>query len=75
MRDGRSGKAGERPALVLDCDECAMRATQACDGCVVSYLLDRPEGAVIFDVAEERAIRSMSGAGLLPGVRFPRRTG
>lgn len=56
--------------LVIDCNACAMRDTDACRDCVVSYLLDRPEGGVVFDAAEERAIRAMGRAGLLPLVRF-----
>lgn len=63
------------PGLVLDCNECVMQGTDACDDCVVSFLLDRPDGAVVFDVTEERALRSMNRAGLLPEVRYKRRTG
>ena len=65
----------EMPALVLDCDECKMQNTQACDDCVVTYILDRRDGAIIFDAAEERAIRSLGRAGLVPEVRFNARTG
>lgn len=62
-------------ALVLDCDLCSMKDTDACSDCVVSYILDRSEGAVVIDVAEERALRSLGGAGLVPGIRFRQRTG
>lgn len=65
----------EMPALVLDCDSCRMQGTDACHDCVVTYLLDRPEGAVVFDADEERAIRSMGRAGLVPDVRYQRKTG
>lgn len=56
--------------MLIDCDACALRDTDACDDCVVSFLLDRPEGAVVFDVAEERALRVLGDAGLTPGCRF-----
>lgn len=54
----------------IDCGSCVMRATDACSDCVVTAILDRPGGAVVFDAAEERAIRTMATAGLLPIVRF-----
>lgn len=63
------------PELVLDCDSCAMQGTDACDDCVVTFILDRRDGAVVFDAAEERAMRSLGRAGLVPDVRFRRRTG
>jgi hypothetical protein len=56
--------------LDIDCDTCAMKGTGECKDCVVTYILDRPEGAVIFDAEEERAIRSMVRGGLLPIVRW-----
>ena len=59
--------------LTIDCNECAMAGTAACDDCVVSFIVDRPEGAVVFDAAEERALREMNRAGLLPEVRWEAR--
>lgn len=57
----------EGGALVLDCGSCPDRVGDAeCDGCIVAYLLDRPEGAVVFNAAEERAIRALRDGGLLP---------
>ena len=57
----------------IDCGECLMAETTACEDCIVTYLLDRPEGAVIFDVEEERAIRTLQNAGLAPATRFVER--
>jgi hypothetical protein len=54
----------------IDCNDCVMKATDACGDCIVTFLLDRPEGAVIFDVAEERALRVLSDSGLAPKSRF-----
>lgn len=67
--------AERETALVLDCGDCAMSDTDACEDCVVTCLLDRPLGAIVFDVDEERALRSMSRAGLVPEIRYKRRTG
>lgn len=54
----------------LDCDTCAMKDTDACKDCVVTYIVSRPDGAVVYDAAEERALRTMAQAGLLPLPRW-----
>ena len=55
--------------MVIDCDECVMQATAACDDCVVTHILGREPGhAVVLDLAEERALRTMTEAGLVPGL-------
>jgi len=59
--------------MLISCDDCRMQGTEACTDCVVSYIVDRPEGAVVFDAAEERALREMNKAGLLPEVRWEAR--
>ena len=59
--------------MLISCDDCRMQGTDACEDCVVSYIVDRPEGAVVFDAAEERALREMNRAGLLPDVRWEAR--
>jgi hypothetical protein len=61
--------------LHIDCDDCVMQHTSACDDCIVTALLDRPEkGAVILDFEHERAIRRLQDAGLAPRSRFAGRT-
>jgi hypothetical protein len=63
-------------ALTIDCDDCELQATSACDDCVVTFLCDRDAGdAVVIDVAEARAVRLLGQAGLVPGLRHARRTG
>lgn len=54
----------------IDCGSCTMQHTSACSDCIVTYLLDRPEGAVVFDVAEERALRVLTDGGLTAPNRF-----
>jgi hypothetical protein len=61
--------------LVIDCSTCPNRSQNACEDCLVAYILDRPEGAIVFDAAEERALRALREGGLLPHVRFGRKTG
>ena len=42
--------------LTIDCDHCALQATDACSDCVVSFLLDRePDDAVVIDADDARA--------------------
>ena len=53
-----------------------MRRTSACADCVVTFVIDElhPPGgrtdALTFDVAEERAVRLLAGAGLIPDLRY-----
>jgi hypothetical protein len=61
---------------VIDCDDCAMQDTSACGDCVVTFICSREPGeAVVVDVEEERALRMLGTAGLLPRLRHVRRTG
>ena len=47
-----------------------MAETETCDDCVVSFVMGREPGdAVIIDVAEERAVRMLARAGLVPELR------
>lgn len=56
--------------LTIDCDTCTMRETPACDDCVVTFICNRePDEAVIFDAAEERAVRLLITSGLVPTLR------
>lgn len=59
--------------LTIDCDGCIMQGTDACTDCVVTFICDRsPEDAVVFDVAEERALRLLGRNGLVPPLRHQR---
>jgi hypothetical protein len=63
-------------ALTIDCDCCALQGTDACDDCVVSFLLGRePDDAVVIDADEARAMRMLERAGLVPTLRFSSRAG
>jgi hypothetical protein len=61
------------PSLTIDCDSCSMRGTDACTDCVVTFICDRgPGDAIVFDVAEERALRVLGRNGLVPPLRHQR---
>ena len=54
----------------IDCSDCVMQATDACDDCIVSFVASRDPGdAVVIDVAAERAVRMLARAGLVPDSR------
>jgi hypothetical protein len=56
--------------MIIDCDRCAMQGTEACGDCVVTFIVSREPGdAVVIDVEEERAVRLLAGAGLVPRLR------
>ncbi len=57
----------------IDCDDCSMQATSACDDCVVSFICGREPGeAVVVDVEEARAVRMLIRSGLVPALRHAR---
>lgn len=60
--------------LTIACDECQMQHTEVCDDCVVSFVCGRDPGdALVIDAAEERAVRLLGRAGLVPVLRHRRR--
>lgn len=62
--------------ITIDCDDCALRHTPACDDCVVTFICSRePDEAVVIDVGEIRTLRRLSAAGLVPELRHVRRSG
>ena len=72
-----AGSADEfESVLSIDCDQCALQHTDACEDCVVSFLLGAEgETPVVVDLAEARAMRVMTDAGLTPPLRHVRSTG
>jgi hypothetical protein len=61
--------------LVIDCDECAMQYTKACDDCVVTALCERSaHQAVVLDAEEAAVVQLLSTAGLVPALRHRRRS-
>lgn len=56
--------------ISISCEDCELRGGDACDDCLVSFVLSRdPDDAVVIDVSEARALRMLSGAGLVPRLR------
>lgn len=61
--------------MVIDCEECVMNGTSACDDCMVTFLVGRDRGeAVVFDADEERDLRLLQQEGLIPKLRLVKRS-
>ena len=61
--------------ITISCGDCSIQGSAACDDCVVSFICGRqPDDAVIIDAEEERAVRLLAHAGLVPALRHQRRT-
>jgi hypothetical protein len=55
--------------MVISCDDCVMQHTAACTDCVVTHVLGADANGVVLDVAAERAVRLLTRAGMVPGLR------
>jgi len=54
--------------MLIDCEQCAMRETSACDDCVVMVLLG--EKPVDLSEAQTEAIENLAAEGLVPRLRL-----
>jgi hypothetical protein len=61
--------------LTIDCSDCALAATAACDDCLVTFIVGRrPDEAVVMEAEEVRAAQLLGAAGLVGPLRHrPRR--
>jgi hypothetical protein len=56
--------------LSINCDDCRMRDSSACEECVVTFICDgAPPGRISIDAAEVRALRLLGRSGLVPPLR------
>lgn len=58
----------------IDCHECEMYRSQHCDDCLVTALLHPPEGVVDLPETLDPAIEALTGAALIPVLKFRPRT-
>jgi hypothetical protein len=71
MANSRDTCSEPEGGLTIDCERCTLQGTDACDDCVVTFLLGRgPDDAVVIDADEARAMRMLERAGLVPSLRF-----
>ena len=56
--------------ISIDCGDCVMAHTAACDDCIVSFIVNREPGdAIVIDADEQRTLRLLTNAGLVPRSR------
>ena len=60
--------------MKIDCHECEMYRSEHCDDCLVTVMLHPPEGVVDIDEKLDPALEALSGAALIPVLKFRPRT-
>jgi hypothetical protein len=59
--------------ISISCDTCVGRHTDWCKDCLVTAMCDDSERsghqAVVLDLAEERAVRLLAAAGMIPALQ------
>lgn len=61
--------------MKIDCSQCEMYRSSHCDDCLVTALLHPPEDVAEVDDDLDPALSALSGAGLIPVLKFRPRTG
>lgn len=54
--------------MLIDCEQCAMLDTSACDDCVVTCLLG--DGPIDLSDGQTKAINNLADVGLVPRLRL-----
>ena len=59
--------------LVIDCQTCVARLTDACRDCIVTFLCDEPaDTPVVLEATEARTLRLLADSGLVPSSKHRR---
>lgn len=56
--------------MKIDCTACEMYRSAHCNDCLVTAMLHPPDGVVEIDDELDRGLQTLSGAGLIPVLRF-----
>ena len=59
--------------MQIECSQCEMYRSAHCDDCLVTSLLHPPDGVVDIDDDLDPGLQALSGAGLIPVLRFRQR--
>lgn len=59
--------------MLIDCDQCAMQHTAACEDCIVTALLGHDAGPVVLGEIEATALQNLAEAGMVAPLRLVRR--
>jgi hypothetical protein len=54
----------------IDCHECSMYRSEHCQDCLVTVMLHPPGDVVEIDEDLDDSIRTLSGVGLIPTLKF-----
>lgn len=54
----------------IECNECEMYQSSHCDDCLVTALLHPMDDAVDIDETLDQPLQALSGAGLIPVLKF-----
>ena len=54
----------------IECTDCEMYRSEHCDDCLVTALLHPPDGVVEIDEGLDGPLQTLTGAGLIPVLRF-----
>lgn len=57
----------------IDCTQCEMYRSEHCDDCLVTALLHPPDQSIELDADLGTSLQALSGAGLIPVLKFRRR--
>ena len=56
--------------ISISCDTCVRKHSDWCKDCVVTAMCDQsPQDAVVLDLAEQRAVRLLAAAGMIPALQ------
>ena len=59
--------------MEINCDDCVMQHTSACDDCVVSFIVGREPGVLVVNPSlPVNTVRMLADAGLVPELRHRR---
>ncbi len=56
--------------MKIVCQDCSMYQSSHCDDCLVTALVHPPDGVVEIDEELDDSLQTLSGAGLIPVLRF-----
>ncbi len=56
--------------MKIDCTACEMYETHHCDDCLVTAVLHPPGGPLEIDESLDPPLKALSGAGLIPVLKF-----
>ena len=67
---------GPADPMRIECASCVMQHSSHCQDCIVSVLMTPAprRSALVIDADEERALRELARAGLVPEIRMRPRT-